>query len=305
MSGDAEGEGGWVFSGVGTGEGSLVDGAGAGGSRAAQVRVRQNCDSAAMETPIAFPAEPGTALELWWRATDGAHVGLWTPPFLVAYPSSDGEAHRMRMCVPEALLGTAQRLTATLQAAPGGSCGEPRNLELSVDEVRLVADPACARSGGVVDGGFESLLLPFGAGHVRGNSVVAVDSAELAHGGDGVLELTTASTCNSSFIERWIVTPPAGAEGGPAFRFWHDTPDLAESTASVSVHHPAPTARPLPEGSGWAEEVVCLDPELAGLLTRIVVRLSGGGGACNVPYAPESIRLDDLSIGPDPRCPAE
>src|SRR5690606_25847794 len=231
-----------------------------------------------------------------------ARVQIWMPPFLVAHALADGGEQRMRMCVPDALLGAAQRLTATLwrESTP---CGDELR-ELSVDEGCIVNDPACTSSGGAIDGGFESLLSPLGwFAYRQGSSVAVVEGAELAHSGDGVIEIT--SRCSRSGIERWIVAPPAGPEGGPALRFWHDTPDLTAVSAKVNVANPLPTIRTLPEGGGWTEEVVCLDPELAGLLTLVEVYLVDGSGMCDETQPPESMRVDDISIGPDPRCPIE
>jgi len=307
---DAEGTGGWTFDVTGSSSGDFAEGLGVGGSRAARLRLAHRCDRAEMTATIDVPRVDNPVLELFVGV--GAR-GNATISFAELFMTSVFEARSaaaqtrtLRMCLPPSLRGQTMSLAFRVDGG-GGSCDDAMNLQMFVDDLHVVDEPACATSERFTSPGFEQGSPPWGAfGLVSefGSSGVTVRSAPgEAHGGTHYLQLESYGRCSSAgYILR--PTVPASTGGGPALRLFAKVGSNPDAVTTLATLGSEPQI--LAEGVGYQRYTVCLDPRYAGRPQPVYLRHGGGSGACNdLDYVQQDAQIDDLEVTADPACPAQ
>ncbi len=306
-NGDFEGTNGWEFTVAGSSTAGIEDGSGAEGSRAGIVRHATRCNNGWMSGSFSVPSAstmPSPALEFWWNATDGylPRLSFDGNRDMFAELEGTGVPQTARYCLPPWTQGGVHTVRFELPGV-SGACADALPRELVVDNTRIVNDPSCGTSEGVLDPGFESAPLPlFGAGFTSRGSVAAVVDPAAARSGQGVLEISVSFRCAQPSYVFNVIPPAPDVTGGPALRFWHRVPANPVSSAFARVGQ---STLALPENGEWTEAVLCLDPGLVGRPAEVRLGLYGGDGLCASFGSTEYGYFDDLELTTDPACPTE
>lgn len=305
-NGTFEDETGWSFSNSSIGaQAGIVEGAGESGSRAAQIQLTKNCTSASMSGKIVIPTPdvtPAPALQIWWKGAQGTPTTLRLGGRPLTTLHGTGSEQTTTFCLPPWTYGADWDITASLSS--GGTCADVLDYTFAMDNLRITSTPACSLEN---QQGFESAPLPLlGTTIPRDGASEALDDASLALTGSGVLHLHVPGPCTSASYEGWVPTPASEGNNGPAVKLWYNVPTHAAANASYSAGGllRAVSGGSFPEGGGWAQQVICLDPDFAGRLSRVSVSLNGGG-ACTVNSGAADAYFDDVEIGTDVSCPVE
>jgi hypothetical protein len=335
--GDAEGESGfWTFGVEQNGEGEsaaqIVPGAGKGGSNGARIRkAPDSTKNARMATKISVPLQttlPSPALRFWHKASSPSvyvvELGTITPFRTVREPLDtiigDGAAHTYTYCVPPRYHGGVFDLTFKTSVAnfSGG-------MELVVDEVELVSDPACGTSSELFDPSLDSapnrwpgVAMNFDP-ELEPNTVrVTNDAPEARPPNSGVLEMRYTNNKARLTAETWVRVPAPTADAGPSLRFQSYAPadpgvELFWALGSATerpncVGEPICSATPLSNtiaaGGGWRDvEGVCLPAEWAGRWFRVRLAVRPSDEALEVFDPPRSVLFDNFEVDVDPGCP--
>ena len=95
------------------------------------------------------------------------------------------------------------------------------------------------------------------------------------------------------------VPAPAGA-AGPALKFWYRAQAMPNASAHAST---AGSYLTLPEGVGWMEQTLCLDPRQVGRPATVRIGGGGPGGLCANTFPAERFWIDDVRLTTDAACP--
>ena len=302
---DAEGAGGWTFSVTGQSFGRFGT-TGDMGSRAVELGLTLRCEGASMSTYFTVPAVANPALE-WYaagNATARATARLGPGLFTMTGPPRGG-SQLTRTCLPPSLRGQTMSLGFDLNGGTG-VCADVVSQLLSVDNVRVVEDPACATNDNFANGGFEHGGAPFaayGTDSTSTSEVVVRGEPGLARTGSKYLQMQSFGRCTSSTFVMTPTVPAAVGASGPALKFYASVgvnPD-----ASSSVFTQGSTSQTLVEGGGYQPYTVCLNPTFVGRPQTVTLSQYGGSGLCdNSNYIPQSTLIDDIEVTTDPNCPA-
>lgn len=304
---DAEGTGGWTFTVSGSSTGNFVNGAGVGGSRAAQLKLGARCDGAAMETWFNVPRIANPALEMFVAAGPGANASITFGQSLFSVQAAPaGMSRTLRACLPPSLRGQTMSMRFSLSGG-SGLCSQILDHTVSADNVRVVDDPACATSAGFTNAGFERTGDIFGAFGTASSSTatatVRTDAAN-AHGGTAYLALESQGRCSSSGFAMLPTVPMSSGASGPALKLFARAGANPDAATTISVRGGA--NQTVTEGGGYQPYTVCLNPRFAGRPQQVFVSHQGGSGLCdNSNYTPQSVFIDDIQVTTDSACPAQ
>lgn len=304
---DAEGTGGWTFTVSGSSTGNFVAGAGANGTRGAQLRLGARCDGASMETWFNVPRVANPALELFVAAGPGANASITFGHTLFTMPAAPaGMSRTFRACLPPSLRGQTMSMRFSLNGG-SGLCSDMLNHTVTADNVRVVDDPTCATSAGFTNNGFERAGDVFGAfgsvGTSTASATVRTDMTN-AHGGSAYLALESQGRCSSSGYAMMPTVPMASGASGPALKVFAKAGTNPDAQTTISTRGGA--SQTVTEGGGYASYTVCLNPRFVGRPQLVFVSHQGGSGLCdNSNYTPQSVFIDDVQVTTDPACPAQ
>ncbi|HWO23743.1 MAG TPA: hypothetical protein VNO30_33610 [Kofleriaceae bacterium] len=308
VNADAETTGGWTFSVTGTSSGNFVTGSGANGTRGARITLGQRCDSASVQTQINVPMVENPAFEMFVNAGPNANPTLTftelysTTVFTAASPVA--QSRTVHMCLPPALRGQVLPLTVS-QSGGSGVCADVLNLQVTVDNARVVDDPACGSTENITNPGFEQGATPWGAyGTSSYSTATATIGTATPHGGARQLTLQSLGRCSSSGYTMLPIVPAASGGAGPALKLFANVGVNADAQTSLAAR--GATSQMLTEGGGYRQYTVCLNPIFAGRVQPVSLSHYGGSGLCdNSNYTPQSALIDDIEVTTDPMCPAQ
>lgn len=304
---DAESTGGWTFTVSGSSTGNFVAGAGAGGSRGAQLKLGARCDSAVMETWFNVPRVANPALEMFVAAGPGANAFIMFGHSLYSTQAAPaGTSRTFRACLPPSLRGQTMPMRFSLSGG-SGLCSQILDQTVTADNVKVVDDPACATNAGFTNVGFERVGDVFGAfGTVSSSTATATVRTDMAnaHGGSAYLALESQGRCSSSGFTMLPTVPMAAGTSGPALKLFAKAGVNPDASTTISTR--GGTALTVTEGGGYAPYTVCLNPRFVGRPQPVFVSHQGGSGLCdNSNYTPQSVFIDDVEVTTDPSCPAQ
>jgi hypothetical protein len=309
---DAEGTGGFTFTVSGGSSGNFVAGAGANGTRGARLTLAARCESARMETMINVPDVPNPAFEMFVSAGPNANPFLQFGNTLISTSvfSSVSAATRTKtfhMCMPPSMRGQTLSLGLSLSGG-AGTCGQVLNLQTTVDNIRVVDDPACASTDSFTDLGFEQADEPWGTFGTASSSTAAAiirSTAGQAHGGTRYLALESYGRCSSSGYTMMPIVPAPSGAAGPALKFFANVGVNPDAATFVSARG-GTASQTLTEGGGYRPYTVCLSPVYQGRPQQVFLRHDGGSGLCdNSNYVQQNALIDDIEVTTDPLCPVQ
>lgn len=180
--------------------------------------------------------------------------------------------------------------------------------ELIVDGIEVVSDGRCGDSFDLHDPGFESAPVDWpGAAMyvVPDQSFEMVSDSGRARSGNGFMEITYWTTEAFVIFETFVLVPPADENGGPQVSFYSNVPPNPSVPIRWFVGIFADLEGDLPQGGGWRlVDQLCLPPEWVDRWYRVQVWV-GPGTSAPVSIEPETVRLDDISVGTSPACESE
>jgi hypothetical protein len=243
---------------------------------------------------------PHPALALW---QDGVgRVSVRVEEHLVGGFEATSDAP-VRVCLPPWMAGRRAGLELAVEGGGG----------VDFDDLRVVDEPGCDWARGVAGGGFEpmgepSLVRPIvvmdgAAPGPRSIERAIVSSPADAYRGSSALRVgVDACERRHVLVEVHGRVPPADSVGGPALVLatragaWS-----AGATADVHPFLAGGPGRTLSPAAAWTEEVLCLDPRLAGRAMGYAIQLAdwsgcGGGGL-------SELWVDELRFDTSADCP--
>jgi hypothetical protein len=325
LDGDFEGATGWTFTPTQGGTGALVAGVGEGGTKGAQLAGSNRCSEATMTGTASFPtraALANPAIDVYWSGTANERLVFQIGGKNVATLNATGNASHARICVPAWALGSVQSVGLLMQRHSDNACTTAYAQAFNIDNVTLVSEPACTATGDLTDPGFERVanltgpVTGWGNTHdyvndLQGLFTSAVNSASLAHTGNGALRLFWSNPCsvfNDAGSDLALVVPAADATGGPAVKFFANVATAnTMSDARISLLPLASggaTVLTSPRNGAYTAQTLCLPPALIGRRIALRVGLADSGGGCGA-VTSETALWDDFEIGTDAACPAQ
>ncbi len=302
LDGDFEGDG-TAWSAIG--DASVVDGIGQDGTRGAQLRTATVCSTAAFSGTVSLPLPstlPSQALRFYWGGTAGRALQVFVADGFVAElvaGGPSGSASTSTVCLPPHTRGLARSLTFSLPVTLG-MCGSPDVRDFVVDSVQVTLEPACGDDPYVLDGDFElgGSALPtswrFSGVGERG-SVGIADG--VAQSGNASLRFTAQQQGAFVSARTTVVVPKPDSTGGPAIKYFYQLGNNPETTLESR-----PGNGPLDENtSGFVEETVCLDAELATQPLELTFTMQRSGPP-GVPFPEEQGFIDNVRLTTDASC---
>ncbi|MEM9728267.1 MAG: hypothetical protein AAF997_06765 [Myxococcota bacterium] len=332
------GEGGWSFE--CTPSESCVPGAldaeGANPERGTVARIaRDDGDESAhrMGLQVSVPSQSeefSPALVFWWQ---GTNQELFPVTLGANGPiDSEGSVERARdvetlvgtgggrntiYCLPPWTEGVVLDLAFALPTTSSGA------VELLVDDVRIVQDPACGSSRDLADPGFESAPNRWLGTSVtsRDQRIELVVDPSLARvEGEGVLEMSYGVASSRGVLteplamQTFVRVPATTSSRGPAVGFYVDArveegTDVGwrlgvncfePGTAACGCRGSIPTT-----GEGWRRVEACLPPEWEGRWHRVEVFARPPLEAEGSPADRSRVLLDDFEVFNSPACDCE
>jgi hypothetical protein len=322
-NGDLEaGDGsGWTTAAVSTAAAEAdVAGVGVGGSYGARLSCAAGCTEATLSVPASIPllrtlANP--ALSFQARLTSGETADVRVEGLPQLRLRGSGTFREVRVCLPRFVAGAVHEVS--FHAAYWGACGAPMGpVELVVDDVRVLDDPACDFASGMLDPGLESSRTDPGrygwvvsaeAGSWGGAPVAEVrDDAAAAFAGRGVGHLVVDQRCDSAALAQATAVPAPSATAGPAvvLHYRYPAPSISVLRFWVAAFHEPGRVlveRTVLGAAAWTREVLCLPPVMAGRPATLNVGLSSFGLCAEFFPVAEDAWVAGFEVTTDPSCP--
>ncbi len=302
-NGDFEADGGWANT-VGPYDGTvqIVAGIGTEGSRGLEIEESSCPYSPRAVSSMLVPFTDTPAVSFAWRSDAGANVlvGLDALTLHVGTGTGLGAFVTSTLCIPPWKQGLGSPIAFRVDHP--NACGAEANL----DDVAIVSAPACGTDPYLVDGGFElvavpGMVLPWQIVNDEDATGAIIDDASAARTGNGVLALRFGPTFGDSKALAHLRVPASVGNDGPAVRFWYRTASLNGNAPMARVYRSTAfgTTVTLPDSAAWVEEVLCLEPGMAGLTDRVEFVFDHKNDATGA----ETFFVDDVSVGTSPDCP--
>tara|TARA_B100000674_G_scaffold23729_1_gene16567 strand:- start:1164 stop:2621 length:1458 start_codon:yes stop_codon:yes gene_type:complete len=199
-----------------------------------------------------------------------------------------------------------------------GSCSDDNKTEAYIDNVRFEYVDGCEHSEHLTDGGFEAAATGFTTWGVYGYSDKVFVQGATTKSGLAAAQINADTPCFEHGLFSWFVVPTATVKAGPAITFSYYFPKNLKSVPKVTVgelYGPWQLGKAemgfkqdiitelLSVTDDWTNHTVCLDPKSSGRRSRLKLGLFGGAGVCDSSYEIESLWVDDVTIGLNPKCP--
>lgn len=314
LNGDFETSGGWTSDAAP--DFTIGEGLGNCGSRGARLWTTSVCDSPQFRGELSIPTSsiPNAAVRFSAIGTPGTRLVTWLGPWDEAGSVDthvlDGMPHEYKVCAPEWAKGVATEIHLGPDMSGGsGSCADPALHDVRVDDFSIVSDPTCPAVARIIDGGFEALGRGWGFSPSNAPSSIGIyASAGEARSGTHSLRITVDAVCGDRDAWTSITVPEPTANAGPAVSFYYR---FQKSTSANTIFwiygfEVGSELVILPESTGYEKFVYCLDPSRKNHHSSFHVLGSvDGGGVCGSPVAPQTLHVDDITVGTDPSCPVQ
>jgi hypothetical protein len=245
-------------------------------------------------------------LTYWWRGSPDAlfEVKLGTRVSLddlgrqVDTLVGSGSPNTFTYCLPPWTHGSVLDLTFSLRDEDVG------DVELVVDEVRIVDVEDCGTSTDLVDPRFESSRSsPTRRMGTRLSSALESVALEEAPGPSNgaenrVLALKSESTNTGLSVDTHVFVPGSDGRGPPAVTFYSRAPVSIASRVAWTLGLDESMSDSVNADEQWDLNVVCLPELWAGRWYRLRVEMTGA----TTPQAIDTLLLDDLEVGTSPDC---